>query len=136
MSTDVRAHQAQGSVWRNSFFGRKLPLETETALFILVSALDVFMTCILLSHQTADGQHFYESNPIANYFFMQWGMKGMVFFKFAMVSFVMVIVQLIAMERLKTAQRLCSFATALSCVVVIYSLSLFLTHTNYVTGLI
>ena len=57
MSTQVRNCQT-GWMGLRELLSKHLPLETETSLYILVSALDVFMTCIVLSHQTADGTHF------------------------------------------------------------------------------
>ncbi|HID22856.1 MAG TPA: hypothetical protein EYP14_10720, partial [Planctomycetaceae bacterium] len=96
-----------------TLFGRDLPLERETALFIFVSALDVFMTYVLLRH-SAEGRTvhiFTESNAIARYFLNHWGIKGMVIFKFAMVAVITVLTQLIAMRRLETARRLLTVAT-------------------------
>ncbi|NOX53674.1 MAG: hypothetical protein GXP27_04410 [Planctomycetes bacterium] len=109
-----------------TLFGRDLPLERETALFIFVSALDVFMTYVLLRH-SAEGRTvhiFTESNAVARYFLNHWGIKGLVMFKFAMVAIVTVLAQLIAMRRLDTARRLLNVATLLVCAVVIYSLVL------------
>jgi hypothetical protein len=48
-----------------------------------------------------------------------------------MVLFVAIIVQLIALKRLATARRVCGFATVLSCLVVIYSLSLLLSNAKF-----
>lgn len=109
-----------------TLFGKDLPLERETALFILVSALDVLMTYVLLRH-SAEGRTahiFTESNAVARYFLNHWGVKGLIWFKFTMVAVVAVLAQLIAMRRLELARRLLIFATLLVCAVVIYSLLL------------
>jgi len=118
--TDSADHndKASGSMFK-SLFGRQLPLERETTLFILVSALDVFMTWILLSRRG-----FVESNPIALYFIEGWGIKGMVYFKFALVAFISVLCQIIAVKKLDVAKRILQFATVLVSCVVLYSLSL------------
>lgn len=100
-------------------FRRSLPLETETTRYILVSALDVFMTYILLSR---DG--FAESNPVARFFLYGWGPRGMVYFKFGVVAFVCVLTQVIARVRLETARWLLNLATVVTAGVVIYSLTL------------
>ncbi len=106
-----------------SFFLRKLPLEHETALFLLVSAFDVFMTYWLLR-----SGRFYESNPVAQYFLHHWGMRGMVYFKFSLVAFVCVITQIIAIQKTHTAQKVLRLATAIVAGVVIYSLVLMVRH--------
>jgi hypothetical protein len=132
MTMQVENHNVRWtSIWK-LFRNERFPLESETALFVLVSALDVFMTCILLHHQTADGRQFYESNPIASFFLRQWGLPGMALYKFALVSLVAAIVQFVAGERIVTARRLCGFATVLSCLVVLYSLSLLLRHSAFI----
>jgi hypothetical protein len=114
----------------NVVFRRPLPLESETALFILVSALDLFMTSILLHHQAAGGGRFYESNPIADYFLKVGGLSGLVYFKFTMVAVVVVIIHCIALSRLKAARRLFGFATLAGSAVVLYSFALLLQHTT------
>ncbi len=104
-----------------SLFGGELPLETETMWFLLVSALDVFMTYLLLRRSG-----FTEGNPVAAYFYHHWNIKGMVFYKFFMVAFVTVITQIIARKREDIAARLLQFATLIVGGVVVYSLVLYL----------
>jgi len=131
MSTVANTRRSRFTILRELIFRRRLPLERETVLFILVSILDLFMTAILLHHQAEGSTRFYESNPIAD-FFLQWGgIRGMVFFKFFMVALVAVVVQCIAIERLATARRLFSFATLAGCAVVLYSFALWLQNTSY-----
>jgi len=100
-------------------------VQQETLLFVLVSAMDVFMTYILLSQ---DG--FFESNPVAHYFIAGWGTKGMVYFKFGMVAFVCVLSQIIARRRPQVARWLLIGATVVSAIVVVYSVKLLLVHGN------
>jgi hypothetical protein len=109
---------AAGSIW-----GGHLPLESETTWFILLSALDVFVTYLLVR----DGR-FVEGNPIARYFLNHWGVPGMVYFKFALVAVVVVIVQVIARRRPTVARRLVWFAILVVFGVVCYSLALFARH--------
>jgi hypothetical protein len=111
---------AARSVWQ-FVFRRRLPLESETALFIALSALDVVLTWQLLIR----GGH-YESNPIADYFIAGWGRKGMVTFKFVMVAFVCVVTQVIAHRRLEAARRVLRFAILVLGGVVVYSTILLL----------
>lgn len=100
--------------------------QQESLLFILVSALDVYMTYILLSQGTV----FMESNPVARFFIAEWGPKGMVYFKFSMVAFVCVLAQIISRQKPQYARWLLQGATALVAIVVVYSLTLLLKHGN------
>ena len=110
-----------------SIWFRQLPLETETCLFILVNALDVFMTYRLLSH----GPEFQESNGIANFILSNYGFRGVVYFKFALVAFVSVIAQVIARSRPRTAKTLLNTGTVIVSLVVLYSLYLWVRYSGY-----
>jgi len=103
-------------------FWRHLPFETETTTYILMSTLDLFMTYILLR----TSPQFYESNPIANFFFHNWNIRGMIFFKFAMVTVVILISQIIGIKKPDTARRLLQCATLVVTCVVVYSFTLWL----------
>ena len=103
-------------------------MQQESLLFVLVSALDVFMTYILLSQ--SGSVVFVESNPVARYFIAGWGPKGMIYFKFAMVAFVCVLAQIIARRKPRVARWLLLGATGVVSVVVVYSLRLLLMHGN------
>ncbi len=102
-------------------------LQQETLLFVVVSSMDLFMTYILLSR---GGGQFIESNPVAGFFIREWGPKGLVYFKFAMVAFVSVLAQIISRRKPRSARWLLLGATALVAVVVMYSLMLLLQHAN------
>lgn len=106
-------------------FRRQLPLESETTLFILVNAGDIFMTWILLSQGG-----FIESNPIARYFLDRWGKQGFVGFKFSIVAFVCVLTQVIALKRPDLAARVLNLGTLVVLFVVIYSATLLIRHGN------
>ena len=110
----------EGQNERRSFFTRRLPLETETCIFILVNALDVFMTYLLLQYGG-----FRESNGIANWFIAGWGIKGMVAYKFVMVAFVAVITQIIATRNVRVARIVLIVCSLIVTAVVIYSAVLF-----------
>lgn len=97
--------------------------EHEFTTYILVSALDLFMTYLLLAHGG-----FRESNPVANFFILHWGVKGMVYFKFGLVALVCTIAYIVGQHRPTTARRLLQFATLVVTAVVGYSLVLFLRH--------
>jgi hypothetical protein len=121
--------------WFHALFRTARPLEKETSLFIIASALDFYMTFLLLDfreHPEAEPL-FFESNPVAGYF-LDWGPQGLIFFKFGIVAFVAVIAQIIATKKLRTARWLLNFATVLVACVVIYSLTLLLRHSSLLAG--
>ncbi len=105
---------------------RKVPLETETAWFILASLLDFFMTYLMLQHQEIQ---FVESNPIALYFINHWGIKGLLCFKLSVVAFVSLICQIIARENLQLGRKVLFAGTTIVSVVVVYSFVLHQTAT-------
>jgi hypothetical protein len=109
-------------------FRRKLPLETETSIFILVNVLDFVMTWWMLMHREMGLGNFYESNPVARFFLDHWGVKGLLYFKMGVVAFVCVIAQIVATRREASARFLLVAGTLVVSAVVIYSLRLFLQH--------
>jgi hypothetical protein len=102
---DSREETAPGdpppSRWTGWFHGN-LPLETETAVFILVNVIDVFLTVGLVYHLRTHG----EGNPLARYFLEHWGFQGLAYYKMSLVAFVCLITQYIARSRLTLARRL------------------------------
>ncbi len=107
----------------------RLPLESETGMFIMASTLDVVMTHYLVT-RAAPGSHiwFVESNPFAQYFLESWGFDGLVFFKFTLVAVVSVICQIIARSKVDVARRVLKFATLMVSCVVFYSVYLLFQH--------
>ncbi|MBT5018641.1 MAG: hypothetical protein HON04_07835 [Planctomicrobium sp.] len=100
----------------------QLPLEAETSMFILVNVIDFFMTYWLLMTGS-----FRESNPIADYFLRHWGpVKGMLYFKLALVTFVCLITQLIALKDVEKARWVLRLGIVVVTLVVLYSLRLLL----------
>jgi hypothetical protein len=114
-------------------FRLALPLQRESALFVLVSVLDVMMTYLMLSDvPQPDGRAmFTESNPVARYILERWDISGVVFFKFAMVAVVEVLAQVIALKNLAAGRRLLEFGTLVVALVVLYSMYLLLWHRGF-----
>ncbi len=106
-------------LWR-----KHLPLEHETALFILVSFLDLIMTATLMFRS----DDIIESNPVAVFFLNRWGLRGLVYFKFGVVLFVCVLTQIIAARDLRKGRFVLMCGTLVVSFVVIYSLSLYVRH--------
>jgi Domain of unknown function (DUF5658) len=116
-------------VWY-TIFRLSLPLQRESSLFLIVSVLDVMMTYLMLYDiPEPDGRTmFYESNPVARWFFEGWGLHGIIAFKFTMVAVVEVIAQVIALRNLGLGRRLLEFGTVIVALVVLYSMYLLVTH--------
>ncbi len=113
---------------RKSIFTANLPLETETSRFILVNALDLFMTFLLLyfSNRGLLRRAVVESNPVADFFIKRWSTTGLVFFKFGLIAFVVIIAQVVARRRPRTAKLLLDFGALFVGAVVVYSLLIML----------
>lgn len=80
--------------------------------------MDLVMTGILLRFSAV------EANPIASYFYRQFGFIGMVGLKIASVALVVVIAQVIAKRSRTKAQLLLVAGTILVAAVVVYSMFL------------
>lgn len=117
------------TIWE-TIFRLPLPLQRESSLYLIVSVLDVLMTCLLLEDLTGvTGRTiFYESNPVARYFWQHWELCGIIYFKFAMVAFIEVIAHVVALKNIAVARRLLEFGTLIVSVVVIYSMLLLVSH--------
>jgi hypothetical protein len=124
-----RPESTPRGIW-HLLFRLALPLQRESALFVIVSVLDVMMTYMMLSDvPEPDGQAmFYESNPVARYVFYRWNLPGIVIFKFSMVAVVEVIAQIVAIRNLHLGRRLLEFGTLVVALVVLYSMYLLLSH--------
>ena len=104
--------------WIRHLLTGELPLQNETTTFILIGTFDIFMTYMLLRNGAI------EANPIANFFFLRWGFKGMVAFKMATIALVTVLAQVIAQFKMRTAKNLLIGGSILIGLVVIYSFGL------------
>jgi Sec-independent protein secretion pathway component TatC len=110
----------------HKLFSRVLPLEHETTVFVLVNTFDIFVTYLVL-RWSAEGHtrnYMYESNAVARFVLDHWGIKGMVYFKLAVVALVAVIAQVVATQRIELARRLLIFGSLIVGAVVAYSLVL------------
>ena len=110
--------------WKRLLTGQ-LPLEAETAAFILVNLLDFLMTYYLLMYGEGGGRRFTEGNPVARFFIHSWGIKGMLGFKLGVVAFVCVLTQVIALKSLKKAAFVLKLGTIAVACVVGYSIALY-----------
>jgi hypothetical protein len=85
---------------------------------------DLFMTYTLLR----TGPHFFESNPVAQWFFARWNMAGMALFKFSVMAGVIALGEIIERHRPGWGR----FVLALGCLGAAYAvftgLRLYLLH--------
>ncbi len=100
-----------------------LPLEHETALFLLVSAIDFGVTVYALPRAG-----FREANPIAAGVLRAWGVRGLLYFKFFAAGFICLLAQVIARRRPGHARFVLNLATLFAALVVLYSLALLARH--------
>ena len=96
---------------------RGLPLESETAWYILLNLGDIVATWALLRRNSG----FIESNPVARWFFHGWGIMGMVYFKLSMVTLVVTIAQVVARKNELLARLLLIFGCVVTGFVFFYS---------------
>ncbi|MBS0266045.1 MAG: hypothetical protein JSS02_29205 [Planctomycetes bacterium] len=128
---NVLSHGERSTVIRSLWMKvrQRMPLEVETLLFIVASALDVYLTRYLITHTPATtGLSYVEGNPIARYFLDSWGPPGLTYFKFGLVAIVSIICQIIARRKIHVARRVLYFATVMVSGVVLYSLLLMCQH--------
>ena len=90
-------------------------------LFVLLSLLDLALTCWLLGH--SEGQ-VYEANPVARWWLLRYGAAGLAGFKGAVVLFVLTLVTFIARREPRAAGRILNFACVSLVLVDLYSASL------------
>lgn len=113
-----------GVVRKGSLLFGTIHHQTETLLYVLLSAVDLLITWFLL-RQSHEGFQFIESNPVARYVLNHWGIQGMVYFKFGMVAVVCVVTQTIARWKPRTARLVLWFAIVVMLYVVVYSVRLY-----------
>lgn len=128
--TPVKAFGNRLKSISREFLGDPLRLSRESAAILAVSVLDLLMTYVLLRQ----GFHFYESNPVARWFFMRWNMAGMVAFKFLLISLAIVFCEIAERRRPGLGRKVLGFGTVAASAVVAYSLLLFYRHVLPVPG--
>jgi len=132
MRKNAEKTEGHRPVWKR-LFQQPLPLQNETVRFVLANALDVFTTYLLL-WLTANrmlNASVIESNAVARFFLNHWGIKGLVYFKFAMTALVLLLAQLIALKKLESARWLLNVGTLVVAAVVVYSLVMLVRHASW-----
>jgi len=109
-------------VWAS--IGQASRLEFESLGLVALSAADVLVTYALLKR----GPAFYESNPVAQWFFVRWNIAGMSVFKFSAMGLVIVIGEIVERHRPGWGRALLLVSCLATAVVVWYGLRLLLGH--------
>ncbi len=105
--------------------GQRFLLENEVSYFGLASALDFFMTFILLSLD-----NFRESNQIANSVLKSFGTPGLAIFKVIVVVIVVMIAIFVERRRKNAGRYLLIGGTILVSCVVVYSANLYFKYSG------
>jgi hypothetical protein len=95
-------------------------VSTEASWLVLLSAADLFTTYTLLWR----GGGFYESNPIARWFFERWNIAGMTGFKFAMIALIVALGEVIERRRPGWGRAVVMFGCVAAGAVAIHGLRL------------
>jgi phage FluMu protein Com len=109
--------------WRRFFHASALEssvLERESTWLIVLSAADLLVTYALLRR----GPSFYESNPVAQWFFSRWNIAGMTVFKFSVMGLVIIIGEVVERHRPGWGRALLAASCLATAVVVWYGLRL------------
>jgi hypothetical protein len=104
--------------------GQPLLLASESCWLVILSTLDLFMTYLLLR----TGMNFYESNPVAQWWFARWNIAGMTVFKFLVVSVAIVSCEVVERRRPGLGRRVIGLGILAAGAVVAYSVALFFRH--------
>lgn len=104
--------------------GENVLLDVEIGWILILSAADIFLTHALLRQ----GQQFYESNPLADWFFQRYNIAGMVAYKFLIISVVIIICEFVERRRPGLGRFVLRVGIVAAGGVVVYSLFLILTR--------
>ena len=127
---DVRAKQARPSKvtgWRRvvrTGISKSSLLEMESLGLITLSAADLLITYALLRR----GPAFYESNPVAQWFFTRWNIAGMALFKFSAIGLVVIIGEIVERHRPAWGRSLLLVSCLATAVVIFHGLRLLVGH--------
>jgi hypothetical protein len=95
-------------------------VEQESLALLFLSIADLLVTHALLR----SGPAYYESNPIAHWFFARWNIAGMTVLKFSVVAFVVLIGEVVERRRPGLGKGMLTVASLMTAAVVAYGLKL------------
>jgi hypothetical protein len=83
--------------------------------YMLLSALDIMLTCAILVFGG------YEVNTLADRVVRAWGVPGLAVFKFALVIFVVCICEIVGRRKYRTGRKLAEWSVAITAIPVVVS---------------
>jgi hypothetical protein len=92
--------------------------ENHYTWFVLVSALDLMLTWVVLQ---LGGR---EANGLAAAVLERFGLEGMIYFKFALVVFVIALCEIVGRRDRGAGRKLATWAVALTCVPLLVAVGL------------
>src|SRR5438132_1287587 len=95
-------------------------------MLLALSIADIMVTYLLLRVSP----YFYESNPVARWFFAKWNIAGMISFKFAVVALVILIGEFVERRRRGWGRFVLIIGCVATTAVVAYGISLYWGHTE------
>jgi hypothetical protein len=119
--------QHRGTHWHRvvrAFIGQASHVELESLGLIALSTADILVTYFLLRQ----GPAFYESNPVAQWFFLRWNIAGMAVFKLSAMGLVIVIGEIVERHRPGWGRILLLVSCLATAAVVLYGLRLVFGH--------
>jgi hypothetical protein len=123
----TRRKPVRGIHWRrviHASAGETSLLELEILGLFVLSAADLLVTYALLRR----GPAFFESNPVAQWFFVRWNIAGMALFKFSAMGLVVVIGEIVERHRPGWGRGLLLASCLATAIVVFHGLRLLLGH--------
>ena len=103
-------------------FKRKLVLEEETSVFILVNFADLVLTAVSFYYGGM------EVNPVADWVLHSYDLRAMAFYKFALVTVVVLICQFIYPSHPKSARGILIAGSVAYGLLIAYVLLMLLAH--------
>lgn len=120
-SNTIDAPGDEGQAKHHAWLGPALYPNTYT-WYIFVNALDLMFTWIMLHFGGS------EMNFVADYFLQRWDLAGMVVFKFTLVSFVILICEIVGRRKLTTGLYLAQWGVGITCIPILLAILQLLTH--------
>jgi len=103
--------------------GREVIFPNGYVWFVFFSALDIMLTWVILHFGGG------EANSLAARIIWHFGLPGLVIYKFALVTIVILICEVVGRKQRESARKLLSVGIMLTCMPVVLALALLLLHT-------
>ncbi|MBN2450925.1 MAG: hypothetical protein JXR77_11080, partial [Lentisphaeria bacterium] len=96
---------------------RRLPLEHETSVFLLLNVVDLLLTLGMVC-----SGHFAEANPLARRVITAWGLRGLIVYKMGAVAGICLLAQVLERNSGGLGRRILNLGSVAMGLVIGYSL--------------